>query len=168
MSNPTVWNNVYGQVKLTDGTGSPIVLTCGFDKGDLSIDGLKSILNEDVDIEARGRHIGTLPGARIRPSISLSSFVSSYAAEIMAFVTKTGAYAANVSTCGANDPMYHFDIELTLRKSLAGGADEVIKATNCTASGSLNEAQDGNTFSVQLSCKGSIFLDGDELAQVAG
>ena len=165
MAHPHVWNNAYGEITLSDGTEPPVTLTVPYDKGDFSLDGIKSMLNEEVVLESRGRYIATLPGARVYPSLGFSMFMPGVAAEVVSFLTGTGVYSANISTLGATDAFMHVNCALKLRKSLAGGTDETLTMTHCSSGTNLSEANDGNTLASSLNCRGTIDLNGNTLTE---
>ena len=156
-------NFVKGVVRLSDGTGTPVTLNVPCDQGNFSLSGLSAKLNEVVKIEARGKFKTLARGNRIYPQFSLTSYLgnavgSSNAApgSELEFITKTGAYSANVSTLGASRE-YTADVRLTIEGTDWGdGADETIDLEDVVFMADFTEAAEGNTLAMTGEVLGAV------------
>lgn len=160
----TYWKNaVQGAIQFIDGTGTPVTLTLGVDKGDLKVTNLGEHLNAPVFLERRG-HFGSFArGARQYPVVTFSCFVgnivgssTSAPGSVYEFLTRKGAYSANVSTLGASRN-YAIDIKLLIEGTLWGDtADEQVTFEDCVATCEYSESLDGNTLAVSATCLGRV------------
>jgi hypothetical protein len=159
-------NNVHGSMQLLDGTGTPVTLSLSYDKGNLKCGPLAQVLNELVKMERRGRRagVGAAFGNRIWPTLSWSSlFGNVVGASAVApgtpweFLTKKGAYSANVSTLGANAQVYTVDIKLTIEGTNYGDtSDETITFEDVYVTSELGEDVSGNELAFTAEVLGSI------------
>jgi len=166
-----------GSITLSDGTATPVTLTLAFDRGDLSISGLKEVLNEDVVIERRGRFVNVAHGNRIYPTFTFSCWVSQFndsgtaPGNILTWIQRTtgSAYAANVSTFGSGSSIpFACDVQYDLEGTDFGdSADHQIILNDCQLQiDSLVEAAEGMSLSVSGVVRGAV--GGDlEMAEVA-
>lgn len=149
-------NNVVGQLTLRDGTDTPVELVVPFYRGDLAITGLSATLNEIIPAEARGRTLGKMHGARIRPSVSFSAFVAEMtnasAGVLSDFLMRKGGHSANVSTLGAGRP-YAIDIAVHLEGSSFGGNDCDFVLIDFTPSINYSTAIEGDSFEISGECE---------------
>jgi hypothetical protein len=160
-----VKNNTMGRVTLLDGTGTPITLDLSYERGDLSIDGLRARLNEVVKMTARGRLVSVAYGERMFPTLSFTAWLpnvvgaTAVAPGAMAeFMTGLGAYAGNVSTLGVNRP-YTGDLRWTIEGTVfSDSADEQVTAEDVMFSFGLTEAQEGNTLSISGEILGRVVV----------
>jgi hypothetical protein len=156
-------NNVLGSMQLLDGTGSPVSLALLYDRGDIKCTNLSQTLNELVKFIRRGRFVSAAHGERMIPVLTYSSFVGNTVGSTgtapgtpWEFLTRKGAYAANVSTLGANR-LYTVDVRLTIEGTNYGDtADETITFEDCYFTGEFGEAVTGNTLSFSAEVLGSI------------
>jgi len=162
----TFWkNNLQGTVTFIDGTGTPVTLVLSTDRGDLKITNLGAKLNAPAIFERRGKFGSLNRGARAYPILTLSAFVGNLASSSTSapgtpfeFAVKAGAYAANVSTLGANRE-YTIDVKLSIEGTNFGDAsDETITAEDCLVACEFAEGIDGNVLSLTATVLGSVVL----------
>lgn len=160
-----VKNFVAGVIRLSDGTGTPVTLTLGLDRGDFSISNLMAKLNETVKIETRGKFKTLARGNRVYPAFSLSAWAGNIVGSSavapgtpLEFLFGKGAYSANVSTLGASREMT-VDIRLTVEGTAWGDtADETIDLEDVVCSIEFAEAADGNTISMSGEVLGAVVI----------
>lgn len=170
-----VRTNVSGEITLTDGAATQ--LTLAFDRGDLSISGLKEVLNENVRIQRRGKFVNTAHGARIFPTVSFSSWVSAFQdsgmapGDLITWIQRASgsAYASLESTYGSASGLpFAFDVTYTLEGTDFGdSADSTFTLHDCEVdSFDFAEAAEGLSITVNLTVTGEIDgdLDMDEVA----
>jgi hypothetical protein len=158
-------NAFKGTISFSDGTGTPVTLAVVFTMGDTNIPTLRQHLNEDVIISARTRFIGLAPGAPSYPQVSFSAYCgnlvgssNSAPGSPLEFVHGKGAYAANVSTIGANRRMT-VDIIVTIEGTDWGdAADETITLEDCRVEVGWQESMDGNVLSFSAVVLGNIVV----------
>jgi len=163
----TFWkNNLQGAITLIDGTGTPVTLALATDRGDLKITGLgPANQNAPVVMTRRGKFGSLNRGERIFPQVTFTCFTGNVIGSSgvapgtpWEFAGKKGAYAANVSTLGANRE-YTIDIKLTIEGTNWGDtADETITCEDCVVACEWNEAIDGNILAISAQCLGDIVL----------
>jgi hypothetical protein len=160
-----VKTNIMGVIQLRDGTGTPVTLNMSYDKGDLSCGPLADKLNEEVAIERRGKFVSLAHAARIYPDLSFTAFVGNIVGSSTSapgtpteFLTKLGAYSANVSTLGSGTAMpYTVDVRLTIEGTNFGDtADETFTAEDVRCRISFSESADGYSISVTGKVYGSV------------
>jgi hypothetical protein len=120
-------NDVQGTITLIDGSASPVELELDVDRGDLALENLAELLNEEVTIERRGRLLSVNVGARIYPTLSFSAWLAQFTDAAVAglvtdFVLRQGAYAGNKSTLGLNHPIYAFNVKYSITATADGVA----------------------------------------------
>jgi hypothetical protein len=150
-----VLNNVTGKLTLLDGTGTPVTLEVPFYGGDLTVSGVRKVLNEPINIEARGHNYGKVYGARMYPELAFSCFIPEFTnasvGVVFDFLNNQGAYAANVSVWGATRP-YAVNARLEIEGSSYGGNDVTVTFAKFTPTLDIAEAVDGNKLSVSGEC----------------
>ena len=122
-----------GVITLTDGTGTPVVLTVPFSQGDFSLSAL---------------------AAKNFPTGSLSFMVADYSdgtnQTALDFLLKTGSYSTNVTTLTNSLEVYTVDITLTVEGTDHGDpTDHVITVTDCDCTVEIAEGEP-NTASVSF------------------
>ena len=156
-------NNLQGTIQLIDGTGTPVTLSMSTDRGDLKVSNLSAKLNAPVPMTRRGKFGSLNRGERLFIGVSLTAWVGNLVGSSTSapgtpfeFVTKSGAYSANVSTLGANRE-YTFDLKLTLEGTNFGDtADETLTIEDVVATCEWSEAIDGNVLSINGQGLGSV------------
>jgi len=152
-----------GTITLKDGTGTPLSVTVKFDNGDFSVDGLKAKLRETNPYQHRGVLSSVRHTTRTFPTgtftCSMSEFTSATANSVSDAVLKNGAFAAAVSTLGANADVYTLDIVITEEGTTFGDSlDHSFTLEDCEISMAYNEG-DPNTFSLSFTCYGVVAGD---------
>lgn len=149
-----------GSITVKDGTGTPIDITVPFTQGDLSISDLSADQREVVTYTARGVRTAVRYTDPVYPSGSftcqMSHFTSATDNAILDAVRKAGAFAAAVSTLGANEEVYTLDIVLTIEGSDFGDSgDHVATLTDCYCTASVAEGQP-NVITINFICYGEV------------
>ena len=152
-----------GTITLKDGTGTPLSCTIKFDNGDFSIDGLKAKLRETNPYQHRGVLSSVRHTTRTFPTgtftCSMSEFTSAAANSVSDAVLKNGAFAAAISTLGANADVYTLDIQITEEGTNFGdAADHSFTLEDCECSLAYNQG-DPNTFSLSFTVYGVVAGD---------
>lgn len=170
-------NSVLGSIKAVDGAGTELQLP--YTLGDLKLGPLKKILNEDVQIEARGEYVNTVTGKRIYPTLSFSALAGNLSGgtatapgTLAEFLTGQGAYSANVSTSGAG-ARRTYTVKLVIRvegSDVGDTDDEVITCNHCIVTvDQWQEAEDGNKIAITAKIVGSIVVtNGSNTVTYAG
>lgn len=134
-----VKNFTDGTIKVEDGTGSPLSYTCAFDEGNMSISGLAQQLSEIATYESRGTLKSVRHTARTYPagsfSLMLTDVTDGSDQTLIDILLKQGAYAAGVSTLGANADVYTVKITLTIEGTDHGDSADhtfVMDDAHCT------------------------------------
>jgi hypothetical protein len=156
-------NMADGTITFKDGTGTPIVCTVRFDNADFSVDGLKAKLRETNAYQHRGVLSSVRHTTRTFPTFSMtcsmSNFTSAGADTVSDAILKNGAFAAAVSTLGANADVYTLDVTITEEGTTFGdAADHAFSLEDCELSMSYAEG-DPNTFSISGTCYGAVTGD---------
>lgn len=157
-----VKNFTDGIIKVEDGTGSPLSYTCLFDEGNLTVSGLTQQLNEVATYESRGALKSVRHTARTYPSGSFSVMLTDITdgsdATLIDILLKQGAYAAGISTLGANADVYAVKITLTVEGTDHGdSADHTIVMDDAACSVDLAEG-DPNTVTVNFTVYGTVTM----------
>lgn len=154
-----------GSMVVKDGTGTPVSHTVTLDWGNTVIGPLADKLNVVKPVERRGNIVTLLHGERFYPTITFSAWYSSVDEDgtapgsLLEMLTKTGSYAANISTMGTGRP-YTVDIVLSLEGTDFGdGADETVTLNDvyCTVN-NLSETAEGNQIAITGTIYGSIVI----------
>lgn len=148
-------NNLQGTITLLDGTGTPVTLTMTTDRGDLKVTNLSAKLNAPMPLTRRGRFGSLNRGERLFIGVSLTAWVGNLVGSSTSvpgtpfeFLTKSGAYSANVSTLGANRE-YCVDLRITNEGTNFGDtADETLTVEDMVAVCEWAEAIDGNVLTI--------------------
>ena len=157
-----VKNFTDGTIKIEDGTGSPLSYTCAFDEGNLSISGLAQQLNEVATYESRGTLKSVRHTARTYPSGSFSVMLTDVTdgsdATLIDILTKSGAYAAGLSTLGSTADVYTVKVTPTVEGTDHGdSADHTFVMDDCHCLIDLAEG-DPNTVTVNFTVYGSVTM----------
>ena len=152
-----------GTITLKDGTGTPITVTVRFDNADFTVSGLKAKLRETVAYQHRGVLSSVRHTARTFPqfsfSCSMSEFTAATAVSVSDAVLKNGAFAAAISTLGANADVYCLDLVVTEERTNFGdSADHTFTLEDCELELTYTEG-DPNGFSLSGTCYGAITGD---------
>lgn len=158
-----VKTNTMGTLSAVNGSGD--TLTSEYDKGDLSIEGLRPRQNALKTIQARGRHISEAYGEREYATVQFTAFVPNAAGDtiskpgtLLEILMGLGVYASATSTTGVNRP-HAVDLTLTIEGSAYGDtADETITMENVHCTASLAESADGNTVTISGTVLGKITI----------
>ena len=156
-------NNVLGSMQLIDGTGSPVTLSLLYDRGNIKCTNWSQTLNELVKMVRRGRFVSAAHGERMFPVLSFSCFTGNLVGSSgtapgtpWEFLTKKGAYSANISTLGANR-LYCVDVKLTIEGTNYGDtADETVTFEDCYVTSEFAENVAGNELSFTAEVLGNI------------
>jgi hypothetical protein len=156
-------NFARGVLLLSDGTGTPVTLVIPMAQGDFTLGPISQYLNEPVIYTARTRIIGLGWGAPAQPAISLTAMVGNLVGSsntapgtVLEFITGKGAYAANISTLGANRPMT-VDLRMTIEGTDFGDtADETIDCEDVQMTIEFSEAAEGNSISISGTVLGAL------------
>jgi len=154
-----------GVLRFSDGTGTPVTLTGQMFEGDYSLDGVAQDLNEDVVFTSRTLVIGLGVGAPSIPQLSMSckwgNIVGSSGTApgtVTEFVTGKGAYAANVSTLGANRRMT-VDVRWTIEGTGWGDtADETVDCEDVRFNFGITESAEANKLAFTGKVLGNIVI----------
>tara|TARA_R110000822_G_scaffold266843_1_gene390562 strand:+ start:95 stop:589 length:495 start_codon:yes stop_codon:yes gene_type:complete len=143
-----------GVITLTDGTGTPVVLTVPFSQGDFSLSALQQTQQDVVAYQSRGELHSVRLAAKNFPTGSLSFMVADYSdgtnQTALDFLLKTGSYATNVTTLTNSLEVYTVDITLTVEGTDHGDpTDHVITVTDCDCTVEIAEGEP-NTASVSF------------------
>lgn len=165
-------NDVVGSVILNDGATAQ--LTVPYEKGGVKVGPLKQILNEHNKYVSRGRLRGVGVGDRIFPALEFAAWLTELTnatahatlGNVVDFLLKRGAYAANVSTLGANHPIYAVHVTLNMEGTNFGDdADMALKCENVVPPFDFAESMEGNAIAVSGEVLGRVLLNGVVLAQ---
>lgn len=158
--------NTHGSITLSDATGTPVTKTLAYDKGDLSISGLRSKLNAVNHVQRRGRYVSSHHGERTFPAVSLSCFLpnvvgstSSAPGSVLEFLTMLGAYAGNTNPLGTGRPAA-CKLALTIEGTNFGDtADESVTLNSLVITElAIAEAADGNTITISGEVVGTVVI----------
>lgn len=157
-----------GSIVFKDGTGTPLDYTLTFDTGDFAISGMNAVNDEagkyynHVKVHSRGELVSRRKTDRTYPAVSGSMYMRSFhhASEerFNDFIQGLGAYAARVSTTGANADVFCCDIIFTVEGTNHGdSADETVTLNDVIITGwDFAEAMEGNTFTFNGEVTGEI------------
>jgi hypothetical protein len=137
MANSTVvkhWRD--GLCTVKDGTGTPLSVTEKFGQGDFAFNDLSAAMREVVVYRSRGTRSAVRHGEQIEASgsfsVQVAEFTSATATSIIDAALKNGAFAAAVSTLGANAEVYTVDITFTIEGTNFGdSADPTVTFEDC-------------------------------------
>lgn len=164
-------NNVSGVLEIIGGSGA--TLTVDFDRGDVSGDSLKAILNETVKISRRGRKKGFLPGDRIWPKVSFTLDVDVLVGNSLTapgspleLMHGKGAYGSTGtspqdSTLGAGHAIYTCDLRLTVTPDELGTPPEIYTWTDMDCTGAFSEGGDVNSLKIDAEMLGNLTIEND-------
>jgi hypothetical protein len=149
-----------GLITLASGGGSPITLTVQYENGDFSLTGSNQGNYDITKYLDRGDLGSVRKTARSFPTGSFSAHLTelSDATNLTLWdaVNRTGAFAAAVSTLGANADVYTLNIVLTIEGTQFGDAtDHVLTVNDCRCSIDVSEG-DPDSFSLSFEVLGTI------------
>jgi len=149
-----------GLITLASGGGSPITLTVQYESGDFSLTGSNQGNYDITKYLDRGDLGSVRKTARSFPTGSFSAHLTelSDATNLTLWdaVNRTGAFAAAVSTLGANADVYTLNIVLTIEGTQFGDAtDHVLTLNDCRCSIDVSEG-DPDSFSISFEVLGTI------------
>ncbi len=149
-----------GLITLASGGGSPITLTVQYENGDFSLTGSNQGNYDITKYLDRGDLGSVRKTARSFPTGSFSAHLTelSDATNLTLWdaVNRTGAFAAAVSTLGANADVYTLNIVLTIEGTQFGDAtDHVLTLNDCRCSIDVSEG-DPDSFSISFEVLGTI------------
>lgn len=156
-------NNMDGSLVLSDATGTPITLTVPFEQGNFTISALKKALRETAAYQSRGVLIGVRHTNRTFPTFSfsavMSSFTSATSNSLSDAILRNGAWAAAVSTLGANADVYTLKATFSVEGSNFGdSSDHSFALNDCELSLDFAEG-DPNVFTVSGVVYGTVTGD---------
>jgi len=149
-----------GTLIIADGTsGTPLQITVSFDQGDFSISGLKAKLAETTAYETRGQLRSVRHTTRIYPTGSFSCMMADFSeastGTVADAILKTGAFAAAVSTKGADADVYCLSLSFICSGISHGDAsDHSFSLNDCECSIDFSEG-DGNSFTINFTMYGA-------------
>ena len=148
----TIKNFRDGTLVFADNTGTPLTMPIVFEAGDFSIDNLNEGLVETTAYLDRGEFSTLRKTNRVFPSFSFTAHMTdlSDATDKLLFdlARKTGAWAAAVSTLGANADAMTYKLTFTVEGTNFGdSADHTLVLNDCRITLSFSEG-DPNSFSV--------------------
>lgn len=158
--------NTHGSITLADSTGTPVTKTLAYDKGDISISGLRGKLNAINHVQRRGKYVSSHHGERTFPGVSFSCFLpnivgssASAPGSVLEFLTMLGAYSGNTNPLGTGRPAA-CKLTLTIEGTNFGDtADETVVLSSLVITElSIQEAVDGNTISVTGEVVGTVVI----------
>lgn len=153
MAQSTVIKNFRdGTLVFADNTGTPLTLPIQYEAGDFSIDNLNEGLVETTAYLDRGEFATLRKTNRVFPSFSFTAHMTdiSDATDKLLYdlARKTGAFAAAVSTLGANADAMTYKLTFTVEGTNFGdSADHTMILNDCRITLSFSEG-DPNSFSV--------------------
>lgn len=153
MAQSTVIKNFRdGTLVFADNTGTPITMPIVYEAGDFSIDNLNEGLVETTAYLDRGEFATLRKTNRVFPSFSFTAHMTdiSDATDKLLYdlARKTGAWAAAVSTLGANADAMTYKLTFTVEGTNFGdSADHTLVLNDCRITLSFSEG-DPNSFSV--------------------
>jgi hypothetical protein len=164
MPNSTVvkdWKD--GLVTVKDGTGTPISVTEKFGNGDFQFSGMSADMRALNIYRGRGSRTGARYGDQIEASgsfsVQVAEFTSATATSIVDAILKNGAFAAAVSTLGANAEVYTLDLTFTMEGSDLGDSDDhEVTFEDCHCTVDFAEGQP-NVATINWVCLGAITGD---------
>jgi hypothetical protein len=156
-----VKNFTDGSVQLID--NAALTATIQFSDGDFSVDGLAEQLNEVSAYETRGTFNTLRHTTRMYPTFSFSAQVTGFTNSSANLATDTvlrnGAFAAAVSTFGANADVYTLDVKFTMEGTNFGdSADHTFTLEDCRCTIAFAEG-DPNKVTISGTCYGAITGD---------
>ena len=148
-----------GALQLEDGTGTPLAVTVQYEAGDFSLTGLTSGQKEITTYLDRGDLGSVRHTNQTFPSVSFSAHMTDISdgteLTLPDIVMKQGAFAAAVSTLGANADVY--TLKLTWTVTEPGGASHVVVCDDVALSIDMSEG-DPNSFAISGTVYGSITM----------
>ena len=156
----TIKNFRDGTLTFTDNTGTPLSMSIVYEAGDFSIDNLNEGLVETTAYLDRGEFATLRKTNRVFPSFSFTAHMTdlSDATDRLLYdlARKTGAWAAAVSTLGANADAMTYKLTFTVEGTNFGdSADHTMVLNDCRITLSFSEG-DPNSFSVSGIVYGAI------------
>lgn len=147
-------------ITLTDGSGTPKVLTIRFDDGNFSLSGLQSVARETVAIQTRGKLRSLRCGAVVFPTLTFSAkfceIAESSAGTIFDWLAKRTPFASRVSTTTSIGDVDTCDVTFTMEGTDLGDAvDHVIVCEDVHLMLDFAEGNEGDT----LSFSGTVYGD---------
>lgn len=154
-----------GKIELRDGTGgSPVVLEVAYEEGnfafDVPVDDQTVIRDRSIISAVRKGDEQPITGSF---SFFFRAFTDAAVGGIRDFITKTGAYASNISSGATGTPFvehYCIDIVFTVEGTALGDtADHTATLSRCVCSLSYAEG-DPDTYSLSFTCYGGVAYTG--------
>lgn len=152
-----------GTIAFQDATGTPITVTLDYEDGNLAIEDLGHLHRERLELYDRD-DLAALRYGRRRPiPFSFSCYPKGLTDATVKLITdlimRTGAWAASVSTRGANEEVYTYQMTYTIERTNFGGtADNTVTLKHVHMTMSLKEEPGGFT---KLEITGTAFLYAD-------
>ena len=148
-----------GTLLLEDGTGTPLAVTVQYEAGDFSLTGLTSGQKEITTYMDRGDLGSVRHTNQTFPSVGFSAHMTDVSdgteLTLPDIVMKQGAFAAAVSTLGANADVYTLTLTWTVTEP--GGASHVVVCDDVALSIDVSEG-DPNSFAISGTVYGSITM----------
>jgi hypothetical protein len=152
-----------GSLVLSDATGSPISVTVQYTGGDFSVSGLRQA-NKDINKYLdRGDFFSARKTNQVFPTFSFTAIFTDLTdgseKTLVDACLKTGAFAAGVSTLGANADVWALKAVFTVEGTdLGDSADHVITLNDCVISDVSISEGDPDTFSISGELLGTITM----------
>lgn len=159
---PIVKNFRDGTITLASGGGSPITLTVQYENGDFSLTGANSgagsyEITKYLDRGDLGsvRRVGrSFPTGQFSAHLTELSDASNLT--LWDAINRTGAFAAAVSTLGANADVYTLTVSLSIEGTTLGEvSDHTLVMNDCRCSIDVSEG-DPDSFSISFEVLGTI------------
>tara|TARA_Y100000310_G_C20194864_1_gene584177 strand:- start:3 stop:497 length:495 start_codon:yes stop_codon:yes gene_type:complete len=156
----TVKNMRDGTLAIEDGTGTPISLTVQYEEGNFSGDGFSEGQKDVTPYMDRGDLCSLRYTVQTFPTFSFDAYLTDLSdgteKTLWDLVNGTGAFAAAVSTRGANAECLTYKLTWTVEGTDHGdSADHVLTLDDCRLSISIAEG-DPNKQSISGICYGTI------------
>jgi hypothetical protein len=151
-----------GTIVLTDDTGAPITTTVIYEDGDFKLDGYAADLYEHANYEDRGVRSSSRKTKRAYPTFSFTAIMTDMAdntdKHLINAATKTGAYAAGVSTTAAKGDVWTLDMAITVEGTdFSDASDHVVDLDDCAFVVGLAEG-DPNKLTISGTVYGTVTL----------
>lgn len=152
-----------GDLKFEDGSGTPITYTLDFEEGNLGFDNLKFKQRERIVLFDRDDVAAVRLGRRNVVPFKFTCYpkaMSDASVKLMNdLIHRTGAFAAAVSTKGANEEVILYKLTFTMNRTNFGGSvNSTVTALYVAVDASLSEEPGGFT---KLECSGEIYIFSD-------
>jgi hypothetical protein len=152
-----------GTITLEDGTGSPITCVVSYENGDFSLANLKEGGKEINRYEDRGDFFSARKTTTAYPSFSFTAIFTDLSdgseKTLVDACLKQGAFAAGVSTLGANADVWALKLTFVVEGTNFGDAsDHICILNNCVFTDVSISEGDPDSFSISGEVLGSVTM----------